>query len=63
MSANHDEASRHASAMTAWESHQHARTDEMDGMMGMGHGGMMDPASATSMACHHNDDGTFTAAP
>ncbi len=63
MSANYAEATRHATAMTTWADHQHARADEMGGMMGTG-GGMMDPGSATStMTCHRNGDGTFTLAP
>lgn len=66
MSANHTEATRHATAMTTWADHQRARADEMGGMMGgggtMGGGGMMDPGSATS-TCHRNGDGTFSLSP
>lgn len=74
MTANHDEATRHAAAMVGWAGHQHARATEMNGMMGgggmmgsggmMGGGGMMDPTTATTtMACHRNGDGTFTLRP
>jgi hypothetical protein len=74
MSANHDEGTRHASAMVAWADHQHARASEMSVMMGggslmgsggmMGGGGMMDPGTATTtVACHQNGDGTFTLGP
>lgn len=66
MSANHAEATRHATAMTAWADHQHARADEVGGMMGMGGGmgggGTMDPGSAVS-TCHRSGDGTFTLGP
>lgn len=52
MAANHAEAGRHATAMTAWATHQHARAAEMGGMMGvammMGPGGGMDPGGATT---------------
>jgi hypothetical protein len=59
MSANHAEATRHGTAMTAWADHQHARADEMGGMMGMG-SGMMGGGGTTTVPCHRNDDGTFT---
>jgi hypothetical protein len=71
MSANYAEATRHATAMSAWANHQLARADEMGGMMGMNMGammgpggGMMDPGGATSaMTCHRNSDGSFTLGP
>ncbi len=62
MSANHAEATRHAAAMTGWADHQHARADEMGGMMGMG-SGMMGGGGTTTVACHRNGDGTFTLGP
>lgn len=62
MAANHAEATRHATAMTAWAGHQHARADEMGGMMGTG-GGMMGGGGTTTVACHRSGDGTFTLGP
>lgn len=59
MSANHAEATRHATAMTTWADHQDARADEMGSMMGMG--GMT--GSGTTMPCRRNGDGTFTLGP
>jgi hypothetical protein len=63
MSSNHDEAARHATAMTAWADHQHARADEMAGMMGTGGSGMMGSGGTMTVACHRNGDGTFTLGP
>lgn len=68
MMANRDEATHHAAAMVGWADHQHARAEEMEGMMGgggmMGSGGMMDPGSVTTtVTCHRNGDGTFTLGP
>ena len=59
MSANHAEAGRHATAMEAWADHQHARSEEMGGMMGM----MEMGGGTTTTACHRNADGTFTLGP
>ena len=59
MADNHAEANRHAAAMVDWAAHQHARAEEMGGMMGtMGMGG-----GATTTTCHRNADGTFTLGP
>jgi hypothetical protein len=59
MTDNHAEASRHAAAMEAWAAHQHARAEEMGGMMGTGGMGMGGAAGT----CQRNPDGTFTLVP
>ena len=63
MSANHAEATRHAAAMTGWADHQHARADEMGGMMGDGERHDGSGGGTTTVACHRNGDGTFTLGP